>query len=170
MEQQQAVRLVDCPVVFDWLKPGAAAKMTITSPSGKSVVVQRSEFEKLPGELQIVVKHFVGLCLKSANNVLQLTIEEMRQLKAVDECINTLQPAKQVVEEKPRGADEAITALAKYKELQQKGCGCGGSYRIKPHQGWIGYYCPKCKKGGSISIKEHQQSKKQFKNRLKNTR
>lgn len=29
-------------------------------------------------------------------------------------------------------------------------CECGGTLKIKNHQRWIGYYCPDCKKGGSM--------------------
>jgi len=29
-------------------------------------------------------------------------------------------------------------------------CECGGTVKIKNHQRWIGYYCPDCKKGGSM--------------------
>jgi len=39
-------------------------------------------------------------------------------------------------------------------------CECGGTLRIKDHGSWVGYYCPKCKGGGSVqkhSKKRHFQ-------------
>jgi hypothetical protein len=34
-------------------------------------------------------------------------------------------------------------------------CQCGGILRIKDHGTWIGYFCPKCKCGGSRDKKMH---------------
>lgn len=30
-------------------------------------------------------------------------------------------------------------------------CGCGGKLRTVDHGKWVGYYCPKCKGGGSYN-------------------
>lgn len=30
-------------------------------------------------------------------------------------------------------------------------CGCGGKLKTNDHVKWVGYYCPKCKCGGSYN-------------------
>ena len=32
-------------------------------------------------------------------------------------------------------------------------CECGATRHVKDHGSWVGYYCPTCKQGGSVSKK-----------------
>lgn len=162
MEQVQEIRMVDCTVDMQWFNPdNNAAYIAIQSPSGRSIKVMRSELTKLPLPHQLVVKHCMAAFLKgkNGNRVIQLNIDQMRSLKAIEDLLKPQQQPEPAVAAsgKPVRKIEFTPYQQAIVQLTKNGCkSCSTKLRIKAHKGWTGYYCPKCKSGGSIKHKNNK--------------
>ncbi len=89
-------------------------------------------------------------------DILRPTISQMEngerkiradELMKLSEILNTSAQYLMGIEDKPE------VVLQERREKMKDHCSCGGKLVLKDHGTWIGWYCPKCKMGGSFSKK-----------------
>ena len=133
--------LVHCKVDNRWMWGLENACLTIYSPTGGYVRIEKKYMsEEFSDELRSLIWRIEG-----NGNTIRLTKDEMMLL--------TTYPKASIYKPKPKGLSERKTDWKKRNPNAGKQCGCGGSIIEKDHGKWIGWYCPKCKSGGSKNKK-----------------
>lgn len=131
-----------CKVDNRWMWSAESACITITSPSGGYVRIEKRYMsKKFSDELRSLIWRIEG-----NGNSIRLTSDEMILL--------TTYP-KAFIYKKEKSLAQRRFEWRK-KNPNTGNCGCGGKIIEKNHGSWIGWYCPKCKSGGS---KNKQQKK-----------
>lgn len=128
--------LINCTVDNRWMWSLESACMTIKSPSGGHVRIDKWHMPADNEALRELVWR-----INSADGSIGLTKDEMALL--------TTYPKASVYKPKPKGLDQRKVEWRKRKPNAGKQCGCGGTIIQKDHGKWIGWYCPKCQSGGS---------------------
>ena len=133
---------IKCTMDSRWMWSLENACVTITSPAGGYVRIDKRKLGTLTDTQRELVWKCVNAYNGTSNSNIELTIAEMNELVTIGNI------AGYVYKKRP-------TTLAQRKAQWRKKnpdtgkCGCGGQIIEKDHTTWIGWYCPKCKAGGS---------------------
>lgn len=139
---------IKCKVDNRWMRGLERACITILSPNGGRVTVDKWHMGKLTDSQ----RELVWKCYNSANqnnDTVELTIDEMKELVTIGNTAGSVYTPY-----KKKTPSLAQRKYMSWKTNQYKNtnkCGCGGNIIEKDHGTWIGWFCPKCKSGGSKS-------------------
>lgn len=127
-----------CKIDNQWMWGLETACLTIHSPAGGYVRIDKWHMDSFN---QPKLNELVWRIAEQGKEI-ELTADEMKLL--------TTYPKATVYKkrEKPMGLAQRKTVWRK-KNPDTGSCGCGGRIIEKDHGKWIGWYCPKCKAGGS---------------------
>ena len=131
-----------CKVDNRWMWGLENACLTIHSPSGGRVRVDKWHMDNtIPKPLSELVWR-----IANGDKEVELTANEMVML--------TTYPKASVWKKYKKPASLAQRKAVYRKNNPDTGkCKCGGKVLEKDHGNWIGWYCPKCKSGGSKNKK-----------------
>lgn len=138
-------KLITCTVDNRWMWGLENASLTIGSPAGGSVRIDKWHMDRLTGEEAKLVWDIYNEALDSdpTKPKVLLTVEQMKALVVIGN------KAGSVWKPKPKGMASRPTEWRKRKPNAGKQCGCGGTIIQKDHGKWIGWFCTKCQSGGS---------------------
>ena len=136
---------IKCNVDSRWMWSIENACVMITSPAGGYVRVDKWHMDKLTDTQRELVWKCVNAYNGTSNSNIELTIAEMNELVTIGNIAGTVykkykKPTTTLVQRK---------AQWRKKTPDTGKCSCGGQIVQKDHTTWIGWYCPKCKAGGS---------------------
>lgn len=152
---QTEQKLYECKVSEWWYAGLENAYIRITSPKGGSVRINKYHLDKLSDEQAAIVwKCYEDHDKKSG--IVKLTLAELNLLAEAGKLAGSVTLPYQ-----PKPKSLAQRKFEYYKKPKQTAdqCGCGGTLITKDHGTWIGYFCPKCKSGGSRSSKKKYASR-----------
>lgn len=153
----------------NWMGSLESAYVEITTPKGTTLTIEKwpsyrlknkwdaSEYQGEGADEKYVRLHpeAVELVAKIANSnekTIELTKEEVMLFHqfstAQDRDISTLAPKAK--KQYPVGSYEN-PRKASSGGIKSRTCGCGGKLKTKDHGTWVGWFCPKCKSGGSYN-------------------
>lgn len=136
-----------CKVDSRWMWGLENANVTITSPTGGYVRIDKWHMDKLTSEQADLVWKCVQAYDMQGSGI-QLTRKELVMLSEIAKIAGSMySKTKAPAKPKPSSSYVRISPMSDR-------CGCGGTLIIKDHGSWIGYFCPKCKGGGSRSSKK----------------
>lgn len=168
-----------CTILSTWTVPTTARQaVKITTPKGGSVTITRLDIDLLTTEEWNVTEKLLAKQWDSTNPMeytMQLTREELLLLQSASKRCAPIPEAKP--QTAPQIASKGLNVItdAKPKSFAQRKferskriqasnfsilsgrCAtpsCNGKLRLKNHGSWVGYYCPICKGGGSITVKK----------------
>jgi hypothetical protein len=119
-----------------------SAEITIHSPSGGYVRIIKWHMDKLNEAQGKLVWEMYSR--SNVSNKIELTVDEMKQLVEIGHI------AGKVYKPIPKQKSLAQRKFEwRKKNVKPNACKCGGTIIEKDHGKWIGWFCPKCKCGGS---------------------
>ena len=136
---------IKCSVDSRWMAGLERACITITSPAGGYVRVDKWHIDKLTDTQRELVWKCVNAYNGTSNSNIELTIAEMNELVTIGNITGTVYKKYK----KPTTTLAQRKAQWRKKNPDTGKCSCGGQIIEKNHTTWIGWYCPKCKAGGS---------------------
>ena len=147
-----------CTINNRWMWSLESACIGITSPSGKTVWIDKTKFGT-NGETQ-AQKELIWKIAAEQDSI-RLTMEEMLLLKATVD-IQTIRnvSTQPTIGQSPIGQrpqQKPLTLAQRKRRSPAPGniragiCGCSGKLRMRNHGTWTGYHCPKCGDGGSFN-------------------
>ena len=136
-------KLITCTVDNRWMWGLENASLTIGSPAGGSVRIDKWHMDRLTDGEASLVRHIDNESSKGGrgSSTVQLTVEQMKSLVVIGN------KAGSVRKPKPKRMASRPTEWRKPNAGTQ--CGCGGTIIQKDHGKWIGWFCTKCQSGGS---------------------
>ena len=154
-----------CTISERWMWGLERAEISITTPKGGTATVSKWNFDKCTDEQRELVWKVYNNTQYSevrwewggnahGSNTIELTRAEIQLFH--DAAVASKGRVNQAYKPKPK---EKSYMQRKWEAKQQSMktgiragiCGCGGSLRRSDHGTWVGYYCPKCKCGGSYN-------------------
>lgn len=137
------MKQIKCNIDSRWMWGLESACITVISPSGGYIRLDKWHMDKASDEL----RELVWRCVKAADSEdrsILLTVDEMQLLTTYPKA-----SIYKAYKPKPKYLAQRKFDTYKKSSCDRNKCGCGGFYIIKDHGSWEGYYCKKCGTGGS---------------------
>ena len=157
------IKTYTCKIYETWMRGLETAQISITTPKGGTASVSKFSFNKCkPEQQELVWKVYKNTQYSEVrwewggsahgSNTIELTRDEIQLFH--DAAIAST--GRVAYKPKPTQKSYSQRKWEAKRQSMTSGiradiCGCGGSLRSSNHGTWVGYYCPKCKCGGSYN-------------------